>query len=142
METGRDDAALEFIEEALAVSKDTGERWAMAEVLRVKARLLQILGRTETSEIETVLINALEIARAQQARCWELRASCDLARLWQGQGREREGLKLLESIYEQFTEGFDSRDLVDAKALLKNLRRSVAQSQNECAERWHSEPQQ
>jgi predicted ATPase len=52
VETGRGDAALEFIEEALAVSKDTGERWAMAEVLRVKARLLQILGRTETREIE------------------------------------------------------------------------------------------
>jgi predicted ATPase len=128
METGRGDAALEFIEEALAVSKDTGERWAMAEVLRVKARLLQILGRTETREIETVLINGLEIARVQQARCWELRASCDLARLWQGQGREREALKLLESIYEQFTEGFDTRDLVDAKALLENLRRSVGRS--------------
>jgi hypothetical protein len=107
----------------------------MAEVLRIKARLLQILGRTETREIETVLINGLEIARAQQARCWELRASCDLARLWQGQGREREALKLLESIYEQFTEGFDTRDLVDAKALLENLRRSVGRSQNECAGR-------
>ena len=93
----------------------------MAEVLRVKARLLQILGRAETGEIETILINGLEIARAQQARCWELRASCDLARLWQGQGREREALKLLESIYEQFTEGFDARDLVDAKALLESL---------------------
>jgi predicted ATPase len=135
MEGGRGDAALELIEEALAVSKDTGERWAMAEVLRVKASLLQILGRTEIREIETVLINGLEIARAQQARCWELRASCDLARLWQGQGREREALKLLESIYEQFTEGFDSRDLVDAKALLESLRRSMGQSQNECAGR-------
>jgi class 3 adenylate cyclase/DNA-binding response OmpR family regulator/predicted ATPase len=135
MEGGRGDAALELIEEALAVSKDTGERWAMAEVLRVKARLLQILGRTEIREIETVLINGLEIARAQQARCWELRASCDLARLWQGQGREREALKLLESIYEQFTEGFESRDLVDAKALLESLRRSMGQSQNECAGR-------
>jgi class 3 adenylate cyclase/DNA-binding response OmpR family regulator/predicted ATPase len=135
METGRGDDALEFIEEALAVSNDTGERWAMAEVLRIKARLLQILGRTETREIETVLINGLEIARAQQARCWELRASCDLARLWQGQGREREALKLLESIYEQFTEGFDTADLLDAKALIENLRRSVGRSQNECAGR-------
>jgi DNA-binding response OmpR family regulator/class 3 adenylate cyclase/predicted ATPase len=135
METGRDDAALEFIEEALAVSKDTGERWTMAEVLRVKARLLQIIGRTETREIESVLINSLEIARAQQARCWELRASCDLARVWQGQGREREGLNLLESIYEQFTEGFDTRDLVDARALLENLRRSAGRSQNEYAGR-------
>jgi predicted ATPase len=88
VETGRGDAALELIEEALAVSKDTGERWAMAEVLRVKARLLQIFGRADIGEIETILINGVEIARAQQARCWELRASCDLARLWQDQGRE------------------------------------------------------
>ena len=131
VETGRGDAALEVIEEALAVSKVTGERWAMAEVLRVKGRLLQILGRAETGEIERILINGLEIARAQQARCWELRISCDLARLWQGQGREREALKLLESIYEQFTEGFDTRDLVEAKALLENLRRSLSQSRGQ-----------
>jgi predicted ATPase len=131
VETGRGDAALEVIEEALAVSKDTGERWAMAEVLRVKGRLLQILGRAETGEIERILINGLEIARAQQARCWELRISCDLARLWQGQGREREALKLLESIYEQFTEGFDTRDLLEAKALLENLRRSLSQSRGQ-----------
>jgi class 3 adenylate cyclase/DNA-binding response OmpR family regulator/predicted ATPase len=135
VETGRGDAALELIEEALAVSKDTGERWAIAEVLRVKARLLQIFGRADIGEIETILINGVEIARAQQARCWELRASCDLARLWQDQGREREALKLLESIYEQFTEGFDTQDLVDARALLENLRRSVGWSQTECAGR-------
>jgi class 3 adenylate cyclase/DNA-binding response OmpR family regulator/predicted ATPase len=135
VETGRGEAALELIEEALAVSKDTGERWAMAEMLRVKARLLQIFGRADIEEIETILISGVEIARAQQARCWELRASCDLARLWQDQGRERQALKLLESIYEQFTEGFDTQDLVDARALLENLRRSVRWSQTECAGR-------
>src|SRR5215471_2099992 len=68
---GRGDAALVVIEEALAMAKDSGERWAMAEVLRVKAGLLQAARRAEAGEIETILVNSLEIARAQQARCWE-----------------------------------------------------------------------
>ena len=84
-----------MLSRAFSISKDTGERWAMAEMLRVKARLLQATGRATTDEIETILVNSLEIARRQRARCWELRASCDLARLWQGQGRVREALKLL-----------------------------------------------
>jgi len=130
---GRGDAALVVIEEALAIAKDTGERWAMAEVLRVKARLLKAVAGAETNEIETILLNSLEIARAQQARCWELRAACDLARLWQGQGRGREGLKLVQAIYEQFTEGFDTADLREAKALMQDLKRSEGRKRNECA---------
>src|SRR5262249_59136970 len=105
------------IEGALVNAKDTGERWAIAEVLRVKARLLKAVAGAEAKETETILLNSLEIARAQQARCWELRAACDLARLWQGQGRGREGLKLVQAIYEQFKEGFDTADLREAKAL-------------------------
>jgi class 3 adenylate cyclase/DNA-binding response OmpR family regulator/predicted ATPase len=134
-EAGRGDAALQAIDEALTIAKDTGERWAMAEMLRVKARLLQAVGRTEAGEIETILIDSLEIARAQRARCWELRASCDLALLWQSQGRRRKALKLLESVYEQFTEGFDTADLRDAKALMENLRRGLGRSQSECSEK-------
>jgi predicted ATPase len=126
---------LKAIEEALVISKDTGESWALAEVLRVKARVLQAAGSAEAEEIETILVNSLEIARAQQARCWELRASCDLARFWQGQGRETKALRLLESVYEQFTEGFDTPDLRDAKALIKNLKRSVGRKQSECEAR-------
>jgi class 3 adenylate cyclase/predicted ATPase/DNA-binding response OmpR family regulator len=129
---GRGDAALVVIEEALAIAKDTGERWAMAEVLRVKAHLLQAARRAEAGEIETILVNSLEIARAQQARCWELRAACDLARLWQGQGRGREGLKLVQAIYKQFTEGFDTADLREAKALMQDLKRSGSRKRNEC----------
>jgi predicted ATPase len=120
---GRVDAALEAIDEALTISKDTGERWAIAEVLRVKAHLLQAIGQAKPGEIETILVNSLEIARAQQARSWELRTSYDLARLWQGQGRGTKALELLQSVYEQFTEGFDTADLRDAKALLENLGR-------------------
>jgi predicted ATPase len=129
---GRGDAALEAIEQAHAIAKDTGERWATAELLRVKARLLQAAAGAETKEIETVLLNSLEIARAQQARRWELRAACDLARLWQGQGRGRKGLKLVQAIYEQFTEGFDTADLREAKALMQDLKRSLGRKRNEC----------
>jgi predicted ATPase len=133
VKAGRIDAALRVIEEALRISEDTGESWTTAEVLRVKARALQAAGRAEAREIETVLINGLETARQQQARCWELRAACDLARLWHGQGRGTKALKLLQSIYEQFTEGFDAPDLQDAKALMENLKRSVDRKQSECA---------
>ena len=104
----------------------------MAEVLRVKAGLLQAARRAEAGEIETILVNSLEIARAQQARCWELRASCDLARLWKRQGRGREGLKLVQATYEQFTEGFDAADLREAKALMQDLKRSLGRKRNEC----------
>jgi predicted ATPase len=133
VEAGRTDAALRAIEEALTISEVTGESWATAEVLRVKARALQAAGRKEAGEIETVLINSLETARRQQARCWELRAACDLARLWHGQGRGRKAFKLLQSVYDQFTEGFDTADLRDAKALIRSLRQNVGRKQSECA---------
>jgi predicted ATPase len=87
-----------------------------------------------------ILRSSLEIARAQQARCWELRAACDLARLWQAQGRGREGLKVVQAIYEQFTEGFDTTDLDtadlrEAKALMQDLKRSLGRKRNECTEK-------
>jgi predicted ATPase len=87
----------------------------------LKARILLTAGRGTANEIETLLNESIETARRQRARVWELRASCDLARLQQGQGREHEALKLLQSIYHQFTEGFGTADLLDAKALIKSL---------------------
>jgi predicted ATPase/class 3 adenylate cyclase len=122
-EIGDNKAALRTIDKALSISKDTGERWAVPEVLRMKARLLQAEGQTQVEEIGTLLVSGLEIARCQQARCWELRVACDLARLWRGQGRERNALNLLQCVYGQFTEGFDTADLRDAKALMESLRR-------------------
>lgn len=119
---GDGDAALESIEEALTIVDETGERWALAEVLRVKAGLLREATQTGMDEIETVLVNSLEIARRQGARVWELRAACDLARLWQMQARERKGLELLQSVYDQFTEGFDTVDLQEAEALIRTLK--------------------
>jgi class 3 adenylate cyclase/predicted ATPase len=125
---GDSDAALQTIEQAIATSKETGEQWAIAEVLRMKARLLAT--RAADGEIETLLLESIEIARRQQARCWELRAACDLARLWQQQGRDIEAFNLLRSIYDQFTEGFDTPDLLDAKAIMECIKPSATAKRN------------
>jgi class 3 adenylate cyclase/predicted ATPase len=125
---GDRDAALQTIDEAIATSKETGEQWAVAEVLRMKARLLA--SRAAVGEIEALLSESIEIARRQQARCWELRAACDLARLWQQQGRDIEAFNLLRSIYDQFTEGFDTPDLLNAKAILDCIKPSSTAKRN------------
>jgi class 3 adenylate cyclase/predicted ATPase len=118
---GQSDTALKTIEEALAISDETGERWAVGEMLRIKASLLQATGRLAASEIEGLLVMSLETGRRQQALSWQLRTACDLVRLWQGQGRCEEAMTLLQSIYDQFTEGFGTTDLIHAKALLESL---------------------
>jgi predicted ATPase len=119
---GRDSLALKLIDQALATCESNGERWALAEVLRTKASLLSSKGHCRRGEIETILLESLDIARHQQARCWALRASYDLSRLWQRQGRNKEALILLQSEYDQFREGFGTDDLRDAQKLLRNLR--------------------
>jgi predicted ATPase len=121
LKAGRNQAALDSIDQALATSDVTGERWAIPEILRVKANLLLATGRGRREEVERLLIESLEIARRQQALSWELRTSCDLGRLWQEQGRSKEGLKLLRTIYGRFTEGFETIDLHHAKALIEDL---------------------
>jgi predicted ATPase len=74
------------------------------------------------AEAEAALERALTVARCQQARMWELRASTSLARLWRDQGKRTEAHDLLAPIYGWFTEGFDTPDLKEAKALLEDLR--------------------
>jgi predicted ATPase len=117
----RSDAALEVIEKAITVSEETGEHWCLAEILRLKAELLSATDRTG-NQVETLLAKSLKIARRQQARCWELRTACDLASLFQSKGRAKEALHLLQPIYAQFTEGFDTADLRRAKLILDSLR--------------------
>jgi predicted ATPase len=85
-----------------------------------RAGLLLDEGRP-SEEVEAALLQSLQIARHQQARSWELRTACDLARLWQQQGRDAEALQLVQATYDQFTEGFDTADLRDAEALLVEL---------------------
>jgi predicted ATPase len=114
---GRSDAALQAIDQALAVSKETGECWSNVEVLRIKAGLLMATGHAAVDEVESLLVTSLGLARCQQARSFELRAACDLVRIYQGKDRPNKALPRLQSIYGQFTEGFQTTDLQDAKGL-------------------------
>jgi predicted ATPase len=122
---GRYDSALNIIEEALEVSEETGERWAVAEVLRIKAGVLQATGFAAAEQTEDMLVRSLETGRRQQALSWQLRTACDLARLWHMRSRTKEATILLQSTYDQFTEGFGTADLVHAEALLQSLRPSA-----------------
>ena len=123
---GRNEAALGAIEQAIAISEETGEHWCLAEILRIKAGLLSAT-EGASDQVEILFATSLEIARNQQARCWELRAACDLASRWQSKGRANEALQLLQPIYAQFTEGFDSADLRHAKWILDGLEPTVSQ---------------
>jgi len=96
-----------------------GERLWDAELSRIKGELL--LGSSRDVQAEACFQEALQIARTQKAKSWELRASVSLSLLWKNQGRRKEAQELLQGIYDWFTEGFDTPDLINAKALLDEL---------------------
>jgi predicted ATPase len=112
---------LSLIEDSLTQIARPGweERSHLAEVLRLKGWMLRQQGKLAAAE-ENYLAS-LDVAREQQAKSWELRTSTSLARLWQSQGKRKEALDLLKPVYDWFTEGFDTKDLKDAKALLDDL---------------------
>ena len=116
---GQSDAALQAIDQALLVSKETGECLAKAEMLRIKAGLVLATGHGAANEVKTLLVTSVRLARCQQARSFELRAACDLARVCGGQYPHNKFLSELRSIYGKFTEGFRTPDLKDAKALIE-----------------------
>ncbi len=120
VKAGGNEAAIAVIDQAIAIAEQMDERWCMAEILRIKASLLSETGHA-SDQVEILLVRSLDIARSQKARCWELRAACDLASLWQDSGRSKEARLLLRSIYSQFTEGFESADLRHAKLILDGL---------------------
>ena len=115
------EAGLATVVEALGVVEITEERLYEAELYRLKGALLLQHSQDNQPEAEACFRKALEIAQKQQAKSWELRAATSLARLWQGQGKTTEACDLLTPVYNWFTEGFDTRDLKDAKALLEGL---------------------
>ena len=120
---GRRAEGLAAIAEALALVERTGERYYEAEIWRIKGELLlKAAASNAQAEAESCYHRAIEIARQQSARSWELRAAKSLARLWQQQGKIAEARQMLAEIYGWFTEGFDTADLKDAKALLDELR--------------------
>jgi hypothetical protein len=112
--------------EALDFVNDTGWRHSGAEVSRVRGPLtLQAKDQDRRSKVEEAteayFLKTIEIEQSQQAKSWELRAAMSLARLWQQQGRKAEAHELLSDIYRRFPEGFDNKDLQEAKALLEEL---------------------
>jgi predicted ATPase len=107
------------LDQALQLVDKTGERWFAAELDRQRGRLLLRQGHPEAAE--ELYRKALDIAREQEARLWELRAAASLARLYADQGRSTEARKLLAPVFGWFTEGFATTDLKEAKALLDEL---------------------
>jgi predicted ATPase len=107
--------------EALVHIEKSDERYVEAELYRLKGELLLIQLPPAPAEAEASLHKALEVASSQSAKSWELRATTSLARLWQHQGKRAEARELLQPVYDWFTEGFDTQDLKDAKALLDEL---------------------
>jgi predicted ATPase len=111
--------ALALLDDALQIVERTGERWLEAELHRHKGQVLLRQGHCEAAE--ELYRKALSIAEVQEAKLWELPAAVSLARLRRDQGSRAEGRDLLTPVYGWFTEGFDTPDLKEAKALLDEL---------------------
>jgi predicted ATPase len=118
---GQVDTGLRLLAEILAVVERTGERVWEAELYRLKGTLLLRQSVPDEHQAETCFQIALAIARRQQSKSLELRATMSLSRLWQQQGKRQEARQLLAEVYGWFTEGFDTADLQEAKALLDEL---------------------
>jgi predicted ATPase len=118
---GHTDDGLQALAEAHTLVEQQDERWWEAEIHRLRGVLLLRQPGTPQAEVETWLQRALDVARRQEAKSLELRAAMSLARLWQQQGKRAEARELLAPIYGWFTEGFDTADLQEAKALLEEL---------------------
>jgi predicted ATPase len=105
----------------LALTEKSGVRWFEAELHRRRAELLQTTYSGVEAEAEADFRHAIAIARQQEAKLWELRSAISLARLWRDQDKRDEARGLLAPVYDWFSEGFDTRDLTESKALLQEL---------------------
>jgi predicted ATPase len=115
------DEAWGCIAEAISTAEETLERWWLADVYRTAGDIALRSASPDGTTAETYFERALDIARLQQAKSFELRAAISMARLWRDQGKRDEARELLAPVYGWFTEGFDTRDLKEAKALLNEL---------------------
>ena len=120
-ELGQLDDAWRCIGEAMAAVETTQERWYEAEINRIAGEIALKLPQLGCSQAAAYFERALTIARAQQAKSWELRAATSMARLWHDQGMQEKARDLLAPIYGWFTEGLDTHDLKQAKALLGRM---------------------
>jgi predicted ATPase len=118
---GQLDDAWRSLDEAKTVIERTKETWFEAYVYCIAGEVALKSPQPDASKAEAYFEQALAVARQQQAKSWELRAAMSLARLWRDQGKVRQARELLAPVYGWFTEGFDTRDLKEAKALLDAL---------------------
>ena len=107
---------METAERALEIAHENDELYYQAELLRIEGELLLLLGAREDAAAS--FQKAIDVAKTQQAKAWELRATTSLARLWRHQGKESDARVVLQEIYSWFREGFDTPDLVETKTLL------------------------
>jgi class 3 adenylate cyclase/predicted ATPase len=121
-EIGQLDEAWRCIDEASTAIALTSERWCEAEVNRTAGEIILKTPAPDMAKAQAYFQRALDTARAQQAKSWELRAAMSMARLWRDQGKVQQARELLAPVYGWFTEGFDTLDLKEAKALLNELR--------------------
>jgi predicted ATPase len=118
---GEVDNAWSCIGQTTAAMVTTQETWCEPEVNRIAGEIALMLPGPDAAKAEACFKQALSVAHQQQARSWELRAAVSLARLWRDQGKVQQAHELLAPVYGWFTEGFDTRDLKEAKALLEEL---------------------
>jgi predicted ATPase len=124
-ELGQFDDTWRNICEATTTVETTTEKWFEAEIYRTAGEIALKSPEPDAAKAEAYFDCALAVARQQQAKSWELRASVSLAHLWRDQGKQQQARELLAPAYGWFTEGFDTRDLKEAKALLDVLEREV-----------------
>ena len=117
---GQHAQALASVNAGLALSQGTGQMQWDAELHRIKGEFM-LRGQESEDEVEQLFRSALEIARKQQAKSLELRAALSLGRLWKQQGELERAHALIAPVYAEFTEGFETPDLVEARALLEDL---------------------
>src|SRR5262249_35836686 len=119
---GQTDRALSMLDQILADAERSGSVVDEAEILRIKGEAILMRDSSANAEAEACLRKAIEIARGQSAKWWELRATVNVARLLRDTHRPGEARAMLAEIYNWFTEGFDTADLKEAKALLDELK--------------------
>jgi predicted ATPase len=117
---GQPDDARRCIDDAIEKVERSKEKWCEAEVHRIAGEIA-LKSQPDAAKAEKHFERALVVARQQQAKSWELRAAMSMARLWRDQGKRDEARELLTPVYGWFTEGFDTLDLKEAKALLEEL---------------------
>jgi len=120
-ELGQSDEASRCIEGVTSAIETSKEKWCEAEVHRVAGEIALLSPEPEAAKAEAYFQRALAVARKQQAKSWELRAAMSMARLWRSQGKPQQARELLAPVNGWFTEGFDTLDLKEAKALLHTL---------------------